>query len=438
MDNIVELRNQANNYRKAKNYTAALPIYRQLWEEHRQSCNEWDGWGYAFCLEKTKNYQQGLVVAREVYSMKPDFELIRSVYAWCIYHLEISKKTDEEIKQNESRFFKAACAIIDLVKPGQYTPYIRTVLKVVDYLKKSKPAFPAKDVLTWLDRLNPDELSIEPGKGKRPDGRDIEYASDREKWYTTRCQALFALERYQECIDFGKKSINSLSRFHHDNDLWIRYRVAHAKAKLGDLESALQDLLHILTKKQDWFIQKDIAEIHWQLGRPEEALRYAAAGALAPGDLEFKWELFFLLGKLLMETKPGQPEIARHILLAAKVRQEQGWKIPEELGKVMRDLKIELESAPDSVTIARELKGYWTTLRFAGKTLLKGKIKNLVAGGKSGFIIDDAGEEFYFSVREFKGKYSALEVGLPVEFFVERAKEPGKKDIAVFIREIEK
>lgn len=92
------LKQQAEQLRKEQKFNEALPIYKELWENHRESCNEWIGWGYAYCLQKTGKYQEGLKVCREVYKTYPDFVQIRNTYAWCIYYTEIKQ---DEIKDDE-------------------------------------------------------------------------------------------------------------------------------------------------------------------------------------------------------------------------------------------------------------------------------------------------------------------------------------------------
>ncbi|MBK8154691.1 MAG: tetratricopeptide repeat protein [Saprospiraceae bacterium] len=97
------IKKQASDFRKAKNYEQALPLYKQLWEEYREDCNEWEGWSYAFCLKHLKDYQKALEVCREVYPLNKEFENIKGVYAWCIYYTEIALK----VINDEPKFFKA-------------------------------------------------------------------------------------------------------------------------------------------------------------------------------------------------------------------------------------------------------------------------------------------------------------------------------------------
>ena len=131
MQDFQTIKKQADEFRKAKKYADALPLYKQLWEEYRENCNEWEGWAYAFCLKQQKEYKNSLDICREVYKLKPDFDNIKGVYAWCIYYTEIALK----VINDEPKFFKAGDGILKLSKQDdQYSPYTQTVFKILEYL----------------------------------------------------------------------------------------------------------------------------------------------------------------------------------------------------------------------------------------------------------------------------------------------------------------
>ena len=79
MPTIDDLKKQANQLRHDKKYSEALPLFKQLWEENRDSCNEWEGWSYAFCLKQLKEYKPSLEICREVYKIKPTFDNIKGL-----------------------------------------------------------------------------------------------------------------------------------------------------------------------------------------------------------------------------------------------------------------------------------------------------------------------------------------------------------------------
>jgi len=421
--------------RKQGKYVEAIDLYRTLWDKHRAECNEWDGWGYAYCLRKMGRAEEALSISSEIYTAHPDFPQIVNLYGWCLYDTEIGKRDNMAIEQNEGKFLQAASTIVSITKQETYSPYVRTAFRVIDYLK-SRAAYPANRILEWADKLDPAQLSKEAGRGVDQTGKPVAYASDREKWYADRCKAFFELGRFQECLDLSQQALAEFTTFHHDNDIWFRWRIALSKAELGDKETAIAELQAILARKKDWFIQHKVAQLLHELGRTEDALKYAVDAALNPGDLEYKWELFTLMGTIL-EAQSKPDDARKHVLLAAKLRQEHGWKIPQPLQALIQAFSIDMATSTSAAALHEELKGYWKSLKLAEMPQLAGEIKNLIADGKSGFIRGDNGQDYYFKKRSFQGSWKRLGPGLRVKFYVEKNPDPGKRDIAVFIEEIE-
>lgn len=432
---VMTLKTQASELRKAGKFAEALPLYETLWTQHREDCSEWDCWGYAWCLRKTGRSSEALQVCRDAYKDYPDFPKLRSLYGWCIYDLYI-KRDDSEIQQDEANFFKAANAIVQLTRNEAYSPYTLTVFKVLDYLK-SRPAYPAVRILEWTDKLRPEELSSEPSPFTDKEGKSREYASDREKWYSYRTKALFKLGRYEECIQVAEEALASITKFHHDNDIWFRSRIALSRAKLGDPESAIAEMESLLARKKDWFIHREIAQLLLGMGRTDEALNRGIEALLAPGpsDLGFKWELFLLMGRIFQEK--GDLERARkHILLAVKVRQAEDWRIPQELSEAVAELGVDMADQVSAEDLHRELRQEWKAMKLSQMPHAQGVITNLVGEGKAGFIRGDNGQDYYFKVQSFRGPRDRLAPGLRVQFYVEKSADPSKRDNAVFIEEI--
>lgn len=409
----------AEDLRKQQKYTEATQQYEILWNQNRLECSEWDGWGYAFCLRKIGQTTKALEICREVYKLKPDFEYIRSLYGWCVYDLEI-KKSDEEIKNNENNFFKAAKAVIDLTSPGQFSPYIRTIFKVVDYLKNNRQNYPARAILDWLEKLSPEMLSTECGTGKDKEGKSIEYASDFEKWYSEKCKALFEANQYEECLRIGQEALSKIKKFHTDNDVWFRYRIALVKGNLGDKEEAIQSLKNLLLRKRDWFLLMEISKMYFDLSELDSALKFASEAALAPGpkELNFRWELYMLLGEIL-QAQNNLDQAKEHILLALKLRQEKGWKEITALSSLIVELQVDANDGRSTAQIQKNLMGFWKGIVHVDKKQISGKIKNLVGEGRSGFIIGDDGKDYYFKVKSFQHRQSEVKPGMRVRFFIQ-------------------
>ena len=433
MNDIAQLKQQASALRKQRKYQEALPLYEKLWQEQRDQCNEWDGWGYAQTLRKLGRSQDALDVCRETYPLKPDFDYVRNLYAWCIYDLEI-KRDDSDIANSQGRFLEAADAILKLVEPGQYSPYARTLFRVIDYWR-SRLSNSGDRILEWCDRTSPDQLSNVPQYGPDGKGKTVEYASDREKWYSYRCGALYDAGRFEDCIHCAQEALSQFEKLHHDNDVWFKWRIALSRAELGDQETAISELKGLLSRKRDWFMHHRIATYYLDLGQTDEALEHAIEALLGPGpsDLGFKWELFLLTGRIL-QARSEMEDARKHVLLAAKVRQEQEWKIPPELTEAASEMDVDLGTDVSARKLHQELKPYWRSLKVADMPEGQGEIKNMLSHGGAGFIRGDDGEDYYFSTKWFEGPSDLLEPGQRVSFQVEENPDPNKCDMAKFVK----
>jgi tetratricopeptide (TPR) repeat protein len=433
MNGIEETKQRASGLRKARKYEEAAELYRTLWGEHRDLCDEWDGWAYAFSLRKLGRSGEALEVCRQALSMNPGLDHLTGLTGWCLYDVEI-KRTDPEIQQNEGRFLQAAEEILQLGQPGQYSAHARTLFRVIDYYRL-KPNVPTAKILEWCDRLEPEQLSNTPGQGPDGKGKIVAYASDREKWYAFRSRALLDLGRFDECIAFSQKALAAFSQFHHDNDIWFRWRIALSKAGMGDRETAIAELEGLLSRKQDWFIHHRIAQYLLELGRTDEALERAIEAVLAPGpaDLGFKWELFLLMGRI-HQARGEMEEARRHVLLAGRVRQEQEWKIPAELSHAVSELGVDMSEQVSTRELHEQLRAKWQLHKTAALPQGKGKIKTILSAGDAGFIQGDDGQDYYFKTSWFQGPKHLLQQGQRVAFSIERNPNPDKRDMAKYVK----
>jgi len=422
MTDFQTLKQEADQLRQAKKFSHALPVYKQLWENHRTDCSEWEGWGYAYCLKKLEMYKDVLEISRAVYKMKPDFAHNNNVYAWCIYYtgIKVDKVVDEE------KFFKAANGIIKILeqedksqKMGNDFPCVYTlaVFKVLDYLS-DKAIYPADKILEWTGKLNPELLDIQPFSFTTDEGKQRENASPKERYYTMRSKALLEKEMYNECIELSDKALKILTQFHYDNDIWLKRNFALSKAGLKDYDIAIEQLKEILKRKKEWFIQSDIAKILYTQKKYDEALQYSIDAALNIGEVGKKIKLYQLLASVL-KVQGKLEEAKKHIELVYLVRQEHNWKIKDNLNSLLKSYNIDTTKLPTLNQLQNELKQIWEKLKFSGQPLLEGKIKNILQTGKAGFIESNDKKSYFFSVKEFRGKKELLKQGQRVSFYLE-------------------
>ncbi len=437
MDDIQEIRQNAQAFRKQKRYGEAVGLYQALWTEHRDKCNGWDGWGYATCLRKLGKSETALEICRTVYKMEPDLEPGKNLYAWCIYDTEI-KKDNDTIKNNEKNYFKAVNAIINLTVQNEYSPYSKAILRVVDYLAKTKVSFPADDIINWLEKLDENGLSKEPFVIEDIDGKQKGIASEKEKWFSIKAKALEKLGRYEECMDLCENALGDIDRFHYSGDIWLRRRIALCKGKLGRKDEAAEGLKLILQQRKEWFIQHELARIYYELGKNEEALTAAIDSALNFGKDENKWELFLLMARILREA--NRLDAARmHLLFAAKLRGEKEWSIPENLAEEINTLDLDIKDPIKIRDLRINLKEFRENEKYSALPEMDGTLKTILKNGKAGFISGSDRKDYYFKLSSFKGPKNRLTEGLKVSFIIEDSYDKKKQirsKAATHVREI--
>ena len=432
MQDYQSIKKRADELRKSKKYADALPLYKKLWEEHRENCNEWEGWGYALCLKHLKDYQKALEISREVYKLKPNFENIKNVYAWCVYYTEIAV----EKVNDEQRFLKAGEAILELSKQeDQYSPYTQTVFKILEYLN-NKAIYPTDKILEWTDKLNFKILDNTPFSFTDNQGKTRELAPKKEQYFMWRTKALLEKGRFDECIKLSQEALDIFEKFHYDNDVWFFWRIALSYKGLGQPEKALEQLKSLLKRKNEWFIHKEIAEIYLEQGNHEQALKFAIDSALGFGDADKKLNVYKLLSEILM-SKNQNEEAKKHIEFIYQIRKAKNWKMDIDLQNLINQFQIDTAKTIDLKNFEKELKKLWEKLKFSNQTQLTGTIKSILPNGKAGFIESENKKSYYFQLRNFKAKPELAKVGQKVTFFLEEGfdtKKNQKTENAVNIK----
>lgn len=414
MQDSQTIKKQADEFRKAKKYADALPLYKQLWEEYRENCNEWEGWAYAFCLKQQKNYKQSLEICREVYKLKPNFDNIRGVYAWAIYYTEIAI----EKVNDESKFFKAGEGILKLSKQDdKYSPYTQTVFKILVYLN-DKAIYPTDKVLEWTNKLNFEILDNVPFSYTDNEGKTRELASKKEQYFMWRTKALLEKGLFNECIELSQKGLDTFEQFHYDNEVWFARRISLSYKGLGQSEVALEQLKSLLKRKKEWFIYKEIAEIYFEQGNNEQALKYAIDSALGFGDADKKLNVYKLLSEILISNNQNE-EAKKHIEFMYQIRKTQEWKIDNDLQNLINKFQIDITKIVNLRNFEKDLKLLWENLKFRNQTQLTGTIKTILPNGKAGFIETEGKKSYYFQLRSFKAKSEFAKEGQKVIFFLE-------------------
>lgn len=389
------LRKQARGFRKEKDYKKALPLYQELWNSGNES-DGWDGWGYAFCLEKIGKISDALEVCRKVYKLGPEEEVWSQLYAQCIYKLEIDKEPVEDF----NRFLKAASGILKLVPQHNiYAPYTRTVFKVCRQLKE-RAKF--EEVLHWLGRLDVSLLSDKVYEFTNERGKRQQVPSELQQYYGARCRALFKTSRFEACQECVTEGLSAVKKVVNEGDLWLERLCAKAGAARGNVKEAFEALEALLYRKQAWFLYDELARLAKRLGKQEVAWRYMilCLNDRSPADLRVN---VFSKAATWLSEQGNEKKAAEHMQLALSIRHEKGWPIKGELLASAQALRIETEGLPPSHKLIKSLRGWWNQQLEELEPRLKGRVVRLISEGKAGFIESDNKTTYFFQQRYVKG-----------------------------------
>jgi len=423
-----ELRRRAQDLRKKNLIGEALPLYRTIWERHRSSANEWDGWGYAYCLRHTGAYEDSLAVCREVEQEWPEFALIHNVHAWCLYYLHIKMKP-EEIADNRQEFFQAANEIVRLTEGhcnSRKFPYVLTCFSVTKYLEEGTTMSAAEQVLEWTDRLDPGKLEATAKPFPAGGGRQIRISSDRERYYNARARALHSLARYEEACCLCDEALSAFPELDPNFETWMKYRKGACLAELGWHDDAVEILRWVLRRKKQWYIRHVLAKAYFGKGDLKSALRHGVE-ALAIGnqdEMSKRWEVLFTVAQILIER--NEDDMAtKHAAYAAGERKRMGWGANSKLNELCRSLGITDGDIDSSDELKPELENYWQSVRLSLSPRGGGTVTNLLPSG-AGFIRDDDENSYYFARNAFGGPRHRLQPGVRVAYFIEESYDARK------------
>ncbi|MDR3292129.1 MAG: hypothetical protein LBT10_08295 [Methanobrevibacter sp.] len=166
---LMNLKLEAKEEYKKKNYEKAVELYEQLYNDYPEDSDNWDSILYGWSLYY-------------VYIKNIDNEKVEDVVEL------ITNLTKQENKSTKDR----ACV------------FTLSVLKIIDYSFKSNNF---EQTIYWTDKLNPNFLSNRNFKYTDNTGTKRKHPSDKEKWYVQRSKALYEHGDFGHCkisMDFHK------------------------------------------------------------------------------------------------------------------------------------------------------------------------------------------------------------------------------------------
>ncbi len=377
---------------------------------------EWDFFYVGRAMYELGRYQALLDLYRTFHARFPESSRMDNQMGWSLYHTKI--KNFDFQTGNTEEFRRQAEYVIEHSDASVYSPRWRTLVRLCDATLNGSLGQDGEETARvdgYLDLIDPGTLSTVPGKTK--DGREL--ASDLEKWYSMRIKIKKARGLWDECCDWAEQGLQTVTDLHYGNELWWPNYQAKARMEQQRPAEAKDVMLRAMKGKNviPWAIHATVFQACKELGEEENALRYAAEAITSPSAEDDKLgNLFNQVAEYLL-TLGKKEEACLHRQMTVALYRKNGWTEKER--SMDREMPEEIRAMEDPREIRRKLMPVWTGWKEAGRTYYTGQIKNVAQDGKSGFLKGDNGQDYHYSIRDFRNRRVNLEPGLKIRFTLE-------------------
>lgn len=307
----------ANNLLKQNLFVEAGKIFHQLWDDEH---NDYAASRYLYCLRKAGYSEFAVKQGEQAYQQFPDNIYVQRELIWSSY--DRLKKIVE--KQDLQQSLDLASKILKL--NPEPLPLEKTVIKIIN-LAKSQNNWPV--VYDWCQKITSSqfsqEITLNNGVNKAKTKREIWYfaylksARKLGHWAVVKQIAIEAIKTYPREVNFQRYYALSLGY-------------------LGEVNQAIARLEELLLKERhEWYLFEELGELYLKIQEPSTALRYFCKAALATREDHLKVSLYQQIAAVSLAINHLEMA-ARHLQLSKLIRQNEGWKIKDDLQKL--ELKI--------------------------------------------------------------------------------------------------
>ena len=397
----------------------ALKLYQELWETYPEHFNAWDAFYTVKAMRAAKT--PNLAWASEL-AEKFKGERVGNMYGWLIFDRCIKGKNRTEILANEKLI---QCLTIlapqkNLKEDGAFPcPTTISILKLCD--AHAENLFNARKINELLSGLDYNILSNNSKTIQTKERGEVELSSDLEKYFALKTKALLKLAEFNACIEHCNNGLELLGKFHYNNDLWFKMRIALSEDGLGNNEKSeelFRELLESKAGNDKWFLYRDISEVYFEQGDFLKAWKYAVDAAFYGNEPHFLIGLYLLQARILFKLeRPIEGRILAELI--ASILKEQGWNDKAEYIKLFTYYKIDRKILPTVNELIKEASKFWQNERYGNKAKTKGTIISIHKNGKIGRIKDQSHNLIGFHKKDMVKKVKSIDnlTGATVEFF---------------------
>lgn len=380
----------------SSNPDEAVKLYKELQEAFADEFNSWDAFYAMKALRASRNPNKNW--AKELAVNFKD-EKVGNLYGWLVFDQCVKGKQKSEVLQNEQLILSLPelSPQKNLREDSTYPcPTTISIFKLAD--AHAENLFNARKINDLLDAIDYNLLSVDVRTLDTEQRGEIELASDLEKYFALRTKALIKLKEFQACKELCEIALESLEKFHYNNDLWFKMRIAIANENLGNFEESEALFKNLLSSKagsDKWFLYRDIAEVYFDHKDYTKAWKYSVDAAYYGNEPHFLIGLYLLQARILFKLeRPDDGKVLAELIAA--ILKDQGWKDKNEYNRLFSFYKIDREQVQSTKEVIKRAREFWNSERYGDKEKKKGSIISIHRNGKIGRIKDESGKVLSF------------------------------------------
>jgi hypothetical protein len=398
----------------------AVKLYQEMWETYPDQFNVWDAF-YTVKAMRT-SYSPNLTWATEL-AEKYKVDKVGNLYGWLIFDRCVKGKNRTEILSNE-KFIERLITLApqkNLKEDDAFPcPTTISILKLCD--AHAENLFNARKINELLSGLDYNIMSDRSKTIETQERGDVELSSDLEKYFALKTKSLLKLGEFESCKEHCIKGLELLEKFHYNNDLWFKMRIALSEDGLGNHEKSedlFKELLESKAGNDKWFLYRDISEVYFEQRDFVKAWKYAVDAAFYGNEPHFLIGLYLLQARILFKLeRPTEGKILAELIAA--ILKEQEWNDKAEYNKLFSYYKIDRTTLPSVSDLIKEARIFWQKERYGNKPKNKGTIISIHKNGKIGRIKDQNNNFIGFHKKDLVKKMKSIEnlTGATVEFYI--------------------
>lgn len=422
MDDQIETKQELDSKAKSNlesNPNEAVKIYRSMYEQYPDQFNNWDAFYSIKAMRISSSFD--IFWASELAEKYKD-ERVSGLYGWLVFDKCVKGKERTEIINNEQHIL----SLINLspqknLKEDNKFPCPTTILILKLCDAHAENLFNAQKINEFLSGLDYKLLSDKVQSIETQTRGEVELSSDLEKYFALKTKALLKLNEFESCKELSSIALQTIQKFHYDNDLWFKMRIALSEDGLGNSEKSealFKELLSSKSGSGKWFLYRDISQIYFEQDNFGKAWKYAVDATFYGNEPHFLIGLYLLQARILFKLNRAS-EASNLAELIASILNEQQWNDKLEYNKLFSYFKTDRLNVKPVKELIRTLNAFWQNERYGNQTKTKGIIISIHHNGKGGRIKDSNGIVLGFMKKDLVRKLKSIDniKGASVEFY---------------------